>query len=49
MSEKVMYIGERDVQKHLTVESVIRRVEDTWRWYGEGTVVMPSKVTLDMS
>ena len=49
MAEKVMYIGESTVPKFLTVEDVIRRVEDTWRWYGEGTVVMPSKVTLDMS
>ena len=49
MSEKVMFIGESTVPKYLTVEEVIRRVEDTWRWYGEGTVVMPSKVTLDMS
>ncbi len=49
MPEQIMYIGESSVQKHLTVEDVIRRVEDTWRWYGEGTVIMPSKVTLDMS
>ena len=49
MSEKVMYIGESIVPKYLTVAEVIRRVEDTWRWYGEGTVVMPPKVTLDMS
>lgn len=49
MAEKVMYIGESTVPKYLTVEDVIRRVEDTWRWYGEGTVIMPSKVTLDMS
>ena len=49
MAEKVMYIGESDVKKHLAVEDVITRVEDTWRWYGEGTVVMPPKVTLDMS
>ena len=49
MAEKVMYIGESTVPKFLTVEDVIRRVEDTWRWYGEGTVIMPSKVTLDMA
>jgi hypothetical protein len=44
MAEKVMYIGESTVPKFLTVEDVIRRVEDTWRWHGEGTVIMPSKV-----
>lgn len=49
MSERVLYIGESTVSRYLTVEDVIRRVEDTWRWYGEGKVVMPPKVTLDMS
>lgn len=49
MGEKVMYIGESLVEKLLTPEDVIQRVEDTWRWYGEGTVIMPSKITLDMS
>jgi ornithine cyclodeaminase/alanine dehydrogenase-like protein (mu-crystallin family) len=31
------------------VDEVIRRVEETWRWYGEGKIIMPSMVTTDMT
>lgn len=38
-----------DLTNHdLTTDDVIRRVEDTWRWYGEGRIVMPVKVSTDM-
>lgn len=49
MKECVKLIGESTVKKYLIVEDVIKRVEDTWRWYGSNNVIMPSKVTLDMS
>ena len=48
MKEEVMLIGEKTVEKYLTPEDVIRRVEEVWKWYGQGGVVMPSKITLDM-
>ena len=36
-------------QKALTPEDAIDIVEKTWRWYSEGQVVMPNKITTDMS
>lgn len=48
MKEEVMLIGEKTVKKYLTAEDAIRRVEEVWKWYGQGDVVMPSKITLDM-
>lgn len=44
-----MIIGEETVKKYLTAEDVIEICEKTWRWYGEGNVVMPNKITTDMS
>jgi len=49
MEQKAFIIGEETVRKYLTVEDVIDCVEKTWRWYGEGKVVMPNKITTDMS
>lgn len=49
MEQKAMIIGEETVRKYLTPENVIKCVENTWRWYGEGKVVMPNKITTDMS
>lgn len=49
MEQKAMIIGEETVKRFLTPEDVIRVTEDTWRWYGEGKVVMPNKITTDMS
>ena len=48
MQQNAYIIGDETVKKYLTVEDVIRCVEDTWRWYGEGKVVMPNKITTDM-
>ena len=48
MKEIVKIISEKQVQEILTIDDVIRQVENTWRWYGEGKVIMPSKITLDM-
>jgi alanine dehydrogenase len=49
MKEKTLLITDSVVQKHLTIDDVIARVEETWRWYGEGRIIMPVKVTTDMS
>ncbi len=42
-------IGEETVKRHLSVDDVIDCVEKTWKWYGEGKVVMPNKITTDMN
>ena len=49
MEQKALVIGEETVRKHLTIDDVIDICEKTWRWYGEGKVVMPNKITTDMS
>ena len=49
MEQKAYIIGEETVRKYLTAEDVIDICEKTWRWYGEGKVVMPNKITTDMS
>ena len=49
MDQKAMIIGEETVRKFLSAEDVIDICEKTWRWYGEGKVVMPNKITTDMS
>lgn len=36
-------------KKHLSAEDVIDICEKTWRWYGQGQVVMPNKITTDMT
>ena len=49
MEQKALIISDKIVRKYLTVEDVIDVCEKTWRWYGEGKVVMPNKITTDMS
>ena len=49
MDTRAMIIGEETVKEFLTVEDAIGCVERTWKWYGEGKVVMPNKITTDMS
>ena len=49
MEQKALIISEDTVKKYLTPEDVIDIVEKTWRWYGEGKVIMPNKITTDMS
>ena len=49
MEQKALIIGEETVQKYLSAEDVIDICEKTWRWYGEGKVVMPNKITTDMT
>lgn len=44
-----MVITNQMVQKYVSIEDVITCVENTWRWYGQKQIVMPSKITTDMS
>ncbi|NLZ15490.1 MAG: hypothetical protein GXY27_02235, partial [Erysipelotrichaceae bacterium] len=37
------------VKANFDLDQVIDCVEQTWRWHGEGKVVMPPKVTTDMT
>ncbi|MBR7188287.1 MAG: ornithine cyclodeaminase family protein [Clostridia bacterium] len=47
--DRSLVITNAQVQAHVTLEEAIECVEDTWRWHGEGEVVMPPKITTDMS
>jgi alanine dehydrogenase len=49
IEQRAMVIGERTVRKYLSPEDVIDCVEKTWKWYGEGQVIMPNKITTDLS
>lgn len=49
MEQKAYIIGEETVKRYLTPEDVIECVERTWKWYGEGKIVMPNKITTDMT
>ncbi|MFR5761794.1 MAG: ornithine cyclodeaminase family protein [Oscillospiraceae bacterium] len=49
MEQKAWIIDEKTAKQYLTVEDAIDCVEKTWKWYGEGRVIMPNKITTDMS
>ena len=49
VEQKALVVGEETVKRFLSPQDVIDCVEKTWKWYGEGTVVMPNKITTDMS
>ena len=42
-------ITNKMVQQYVSIEDVIECVENTWRWYGQKQIVMPSKITTDMT
>jgi len=44
-----MVITNQMVQKQVSIEDVIRCVENTWKWFGQKQVIMPAKITTDMS
>lgn len=44
-----MIITNKMVQQYVSIEDVIECVENTWKWYGEKQVIMPAKITTDMS
>ena len=46
--EKSLVITNAQVKARASLEDAIACVEDTWRWHGEGEVVMPPKITTDM-
>ncbi len=48
MSTEAVVIGEEAVKSVLTVDEAIKCCEDTWKWYGEGNVVMPNKITTNI-
>ena len=49
MERKTLLVSDALVRKVLTPKDAIDIVEKTWRWYAEGNVVMPNKITTDMS
>lgn len=49
MSKKSAIITNELVKKYVTIDDVIECVENTWKWYGEKSVIMPPKITTDMS
>jgi len=48
VDRNALIIGEEEVKSVLSIEDVIKCCEDTWRWYGEGNVVMPNKITTNI-
>lgn len=44
-----MVITNQMVQKQVSIEDVIGCVENVWKWFGEKQVIMPAKITTDMS
>lgn len=44
-----LIITNKMVQRYVTIDDVVECVENTWKWYGEKQIIMPSKITTDMS
>lgn len=49
MEQKTVIITNETVKKYVTIDDVIESVENTWKWHGEKKVIMPAKITTDMS
>lgn len=49
MDRRTAIITNAMVKKYVSIEDVIEAVENTWKWYGEKKVIMPPKITTDMS
>ena len=47
--DRTLIVTNEQVKAHVTLEQAIECVENTWRWHGQGEVVMPSKITTDMA
>jgi ornithine cyclodeaminase/alanine dehydrogenase len=43
-----LIITNEQIKESLSLQDVIRCVENAWRWHGEGKIIMPPKVTTDM-
>ena len=44
-----LIITDAQVRASVTLDEAIQCVEETWRWHGEGKVIMPPKITTDMA
>lgn len=49
MQHNSLVITNEQVKAHMTLARAVARVEETWRWHGEGKIIMPPKITTDMS
>jgi len=49
MEQKTVVITNEMVKKYVSIDDVIEAVENTWKWHGEDKVIMPAKITTDMS
>jgi ornithine cyclodeaminase/alanine dehydrogenase len=49
IQNNTLIITNEQIKRVLSLEDVIHRVEDTWRWHGEGKVILPPKITTDMT
>ena len=49
MNKKTVIITNEMVKKYVSIDDVIESVENVWKWYGEKRVIMPPKITTDMS
>lgn len=47
--EEALLLTNADVQKYVSVEDAINIVEKTWTWFGNDEIIMPPKITTDMS
>lgn len=47
--DRTLIVTNAQVQRYATLEQAIECVENTWRWHGQGEVVMPPKITTDMA
>ncbi len=47
--EKARLISNSAVQKYFSADDVIDIVERTWTWFGNDEIIMPPKITTDMS
>ena len=47
--EKSLFIGNKTVQKYVGIDDAIDIVQKTWEWFGDDKIIMPSKITTDMS
>jgi alanine dehydrogenase len=48
-TRQTLILSKRDIEGLLTYEAAIERVEYVFREWGRGNIVMPAKITLDMS
>ncbi len=47
--EKARILTRSAVQKYVSADDAIDIVEQTWKWFGNGEIIMPPKITTDMS